>query len=96
MTAARRTVLIFTMLWVCLALYQYARAARACADGSIASTLLWLGQFLLLAVPIVVLRRQGRRAAAGGMDAEADLSLILLAYVPVTVALHIAETCARR
>jgi hypothetical protein len=84
---------MFTTLWACLALYQYARTARACADGSVASTLLWVGQFLLLAAPLAVLKRRAR-TPTGGADAG-DLSLVLLAYVPVTVALRIAEGCAR-
>jgi hypothetical protein len=95
MTAERRTVLLFAWLWAGLAFYQFTRTAAVCvgADRSAVSLLLWAGQLALLSTPLVVIRRQ--REWPVQAQGNRDLALILLAYVPATLALRIAETCAR-
>ena len=90
----RRTAVVFTLLWVPLALWQYARTASICFDGSGWSIVLWTLQFATLATPLVALRRLSRTVADGTRYLD-DLSatLILLAYVPLTLALRLAEHC---
>ena len=87
---------MFTVLWLALGLYQCVRTARVCFDGSTLSTLIWPVQFGMLFLPIVVLRRRARAGDGNAPDAPDAVTLILLSYVPVTLALYIAETCARR
>jgi hypothetical protein len=95
MTSQRRTALIMTSIWAVLAFCQYARTAVLClgVDRSPISLLLWAGQLALLTMPLVLVWRKNRVALGAANDG--DLALILLGYVPATLALHIAETCAR-
>lgn len=94
MTAQRRTVLLFATLWAMLAFAQYARTAVVCigVDRSAATLLLWAGQLALLTMPLALCAR--RKNASFPRETGGDVALILLAYVPATIALRIAETCA--
>jgi len=95
MTSSRRTALIFAFLWGLLAVLQASRTARVCFDATPASLVQWGLQFALLGAPLVhVCRDAGIRQK--DLDVRSALALILLTYVPVTIALHIAETCGRR
>jgi hypothetical protein len=91
----RRPVVVFMMLWVPLALWQCVRTASICHDGSGGSTLLWGLQLAMLAAPLAVLRRLSRRVP-GSLAAMDDdvVAVILVAYVPLTLALRLAERCA--
>ena len=92
----RRTAVVFVVLWAPLALWQCFRAATVCHDGSGWSTVLWTVQFATLAMPLFATRRWGRSAAhdAPHLD-DVTATVILLAYVPLTLALRLAEQCAR-
>jgi hypothetical protein len=91
----RRTAVVFVILWAPLALLQCVRAATACYDGSGWSAALWTVQFATLAIPLFAAHRLGRPAApdTAHLD-DVSATLILLAYVPVTLALRLAERCA--
>jgi len=90
----RRTAAVFTMLWVPLTLWQYVRTAAVCFDGSSWSIMLWALQLAMLATPLVALRRLSRSVADGtGYLDDLSATLILLAYVPLTLALRLAEHC---
>ena len=92
----RRTAVVYLLLLGPLDLWQCLRTATACHDGSGWSTVLWTVQFATLALPLVAAHRLGRPAAhhARHLD-DVSATLILLAYVPVTLALRLAEQCAR-
>ena len=92
MTPARRTVVAFATIWLPLALLQYARAFHACADGTGWLMSGWSLQLGLLIMPMVAVARLLRRDARETGETAAVL-LILLAYVPVTLALSLAERC---
>lgn len=92
----RRTAVVFLMLWVPLALWQCLRTATLCHDDSGWSTALWTVQFTTLALPLVAARRLGRPAHHTPHLDDVSATLILLAYVPVTLALRLAEQCAQR
>ena len=93
----RRTAVVFLMLWVPLALWQCLRTATMCHDGSGWSTALWTVQFATLALPLVAARRLGRTAAHHTPHPDdVSATLILIAYVPVTLALRLAEQCAQK
>jgi hypothetical protein len=90
----RRTAVVFTLLWFPLAFWQCARTARVCFDGSGWSVALWTLQFAMLVIPLLTLRRLARPAANEAPDLEgASATLILLAYVPLTLALRLGESC---
>ena len=90
----RRTAVVFTLLWFPLALWQCARTARVCFDGSAWSIGLWALQFAMLGIPLLTLRKLARPAAHAAPDLEdASVTLILLAYVPLTLALRLGEHC---
>ena len=91
----RRTAVVFVILWAPLALLQCVRTATTCYDGSGWSTALWTVQFATLAMPLFAAHRLGRPAAhtAPHLD-DVSATLILLAYVPLTLALKLAEQCA--
>lgn len=91
----RRTAVVFLLLWVPLALWQCLRTVTACHNGSGWSTVLWTVQFATLALPLVAAHRLGRPAAHPRHLDEVSATLILLAYVPVTLALRLAELCAK-
>ena len=90
----RRTAAVFAMLWIPLTLWQYVRTASVCFDGSGWGVILWTLQLAMLATPLLALRRLSRSMADGTRYLD-DLSatLILLAYVPLTLALRLAEHC---
>jgi hypothetical protein len=92
----RRTAVVFLILWVPLASWQCLRTAAACHDGSGWSTVLWTVQFATLTLPLVAAHRLGRPAAhhTHHLD-DVSATLILLAYVPMTLALRLAEQCAK-
>jgi hypothetical protein len=93
----RRTAVVFLILWVPLALWQCLRTATTCHDGSGWSTVLWTVQFASLALPLFAAHRLGRPAAHDTRHLDdVSATLILLAYVPVTLALRLAEQCAQK
>jgi hypothetical protein len=86
---------MFAVLWLGLAVWQAVHTMRVCFDSTAAGVLQWSLQFTLLGVPLIVLRRDttsGRNA----VNVRDALTVIVLSYVPVTLALRIAETCAQR
>ena len=90
----RRTAAVFTILWLPLTLWQFVRTATICFDGSGLSILLWTLQLAMLATPLLALRRLSRSVADGtGYLDDLSATLILLAYVPLTLALRLAEHC---
>jgi hypothetical protein len=90
-----RTAVIFVILWAPLALWQCLRAATVCHDGSGWSAVLWTVQFATLALPLLAAHRLGRSAPHRSPHPDdVSATLILLAYVPVTLALRLAEQCA--
>ena len=96
MTSARRTILMFATLWLVIALSQAARTAHLCVDGATGSVLAWTLQFALLGAPLLVLRRHLTFHHDFELDVRGALALILLTYVPVTLALRLAEACVSR
>jgi len=92
----RRTAVVFMMLWVPLALWQWIRTAGICHDGSGWSTVLWGLQLAMLAAPVAALRSLSR-PAVGALPSQDDaaVAVILAAYVPLTLALRLAERCAQ-
>jgi hypothetical protein len=94
MTSPQRTTLTIAVLWLTLAVWQAVHTMHLCFDHTDTGILQWTLQFILLGVPLIVLRRDsGSRTAPNVRDA---LAVIILGYVPVTLALRIAESCARR
>lgn len=92
----RRTAVVFLILWAPLALWQCLRTATACYDGTGWSTVLWTVQFATLALPLIAAYRLGRPATHDSPHLDdVSATLILLAYVPVTLALRLAEQCAK-
>jgi len=96
MTSARRTILMFAAVWFVLALSQAARTSHLCVDGSTGNVLAWTLQFALLGAPLLVLRRHLTFHHDFELDVRGALALILLTYVPVTLALRLAEACVSR
>jgi hypothetical protein len=94
MTSIQRTTVMFAVLWLALAVWQAVHTMRVCFDASVTGILQWSAQFTLLGVPLIVLRRDAatNRNTPHVRDA---LAVIVLSYVPVTLALRIAEACAQ-
>jgi hypothetical protein len=95
MTSSQRTILMMAVLWLALALSQAVRTAHACFDPTSGGVVAWVLQFALLCAPLVVLKRKTAHRSSDS-DVRGPLTLILLTYVPTTLALRIAEMCARR
>lgn len=93
MTAGSRTVMVFAGLWLALAVAQCTRSAGICDDGTAASRGLWALQFAMLGVPMFVLHRTRPAQQLAGGTSAVGVMLVLLAYVPVTLALRLAELC---
>jgi hypothetical protein len=90
MTSSARTLVLFGTPGLALTLWQYWRSAAVCYDGSATSTLFWGLQLLMCGLPLVVVRSVHRSGAHGG---DTAVRLLLLAYVPTTLALRLAELC---
>jgi hypothetical protein len=90
MTSSARTLVLFGTLGLVLMLWQYWRSAAVCYDGSGSSTLFWGLQLLMCGLPLVVVRSAHR---PGAHPDDTALRLLLLAYVPTTLALRLAELC---
>jgi hypothetical protein len=84
---------MFAVLWLALAVWQAVHTMRLCFDATALAFLQWGLQFTLLGVPLIVLRRDTNRHGTNVRDA---LAVIVLSYLPVTLALRLAETCAQR
>ena len=95
MVPERRTVVLFLVLWLTLAILQFTRSAQICYDGSTGSQIAWGLQLLMLGAPLLAVRRPGNPPGSE-RRMSGDLALVLLAYVPVTLALRLVETCGDR
>jgi hypothetical protein len=95
MTSSQRTILLMAALWLALGLSQSVRTAHVCFDGTSEGVVTWMLQFALLGAPLVALKRDTAHRPSDS-DVRGPLTLILLTYVPTTLALRIAEMCARR
>jgi hypothetical protein len=94
MTSAQRATGTFAVLWVVLAVWQFVQTMRVCFDGTTTGILQWSLQLTLLVAPLLVLRRDAWNGNA--VTDRHALALVILSYLPVILALRIAETCAHR
>jgi hypothetical protein len=95
MTPTQRTIVMFAVLWLGLAAWQALHTMRLCFVSTPIAVLQWTLQFALLGVPLIVLRRD-TESGRSAPNVRKALAVIVLSYLPVTLALRIAETCGQR
>ena len=85
----------FAGAWCVLATWQSYRAFDRCQATSGWVDVFWILLALFLAVPLFVVGRlRGRPAAAqGGRNVDVTLAIVVLAYVPILLSMHLLELC---
>ena len=90
MTGPQRATLACGALWVPLACWQFLQAYRACAPVDTSIVLWWGLLALALVAPLVPIVRWSRAGSDG-----TPLAVLLAVYVPVTLALSLAQRCSQ-
>ena len=87
------TTWLFAVLWFGLAAWQSYRAFSGCATVGGWMPAYWALLAVSLTVPFVAVRRIH---AGEQLPRDASLTLVLLTYVPLTIAMRLVESCAVR
>ena len=88
-----RAVLVATF-WCVLAAWQSVQSFARCEASSGWAAIFWGLQGLMLAAPLVAVIRLEAARRLGTTGPDVTLAIVLLAYVPMMVAMRLVEICA--
>jgi hypothetical protein len=95
MSLAYPNAAVFAGAWCVLAAWQSYRAFDRCQATSGWIDVFWILLALFLAAPLVVVGRlRGLPASAPGrQNVDVTLAIVVLAYVPILLSMHLLELC---